>query len=291
MKRVVLFVCIFLKTSLIFCQYDSDFVETSIVTIKDERYGYIKMSRAGQRVKVKYFASKVGYNQYVYERFAEWSRNKNIIAVSSGTYMTSWNLDQAKPVGLCIDNGIPVNEDVDLNRLDGLTVVYPSGGGGGVVVSNLKDGNLTLQGVPGSLNVRNPFDLQRFINWAQVNEATVFQSHLFVFKNKIILKPTVASTTVAERRFLAVGSNAEGQILHYIINLSGSNSIYGATEKVYKFLTKNEQLNITFMINLDTGGQNAFRVLKNTGKVDVRKDFVGTTPLSQAANLLVYYFE
>jgi hypothetical protein len=291
MKKIFILFCLILGTSSIYAQFDGDFVETSVVTINNERYGYIKMSRAGQRVKVKYFASKEGYNQTVYERFAEWSRNKNIIAISSGTYMDDWNLSLAKPVGLCIDNGITVNRAIDLNRLDGLTIVYPSGGGGGVSVSNLKDGNLTVQGIATPLNLRNAFDLQRFISWGETNKATVFQSHLFVFKNQIILKPNLANTKQSERRFLAVGTNSEGQLLHYIVNLSGANSIYGATEKVFGFLTKNEELNVTFLINLDTGGQNAFKVYTSSGKVDARKDFIGTTPLNQAANLLVYYFE
>jgi hypothetical protein len=291
MKKIFIFFCFLLSLSSIYGQFDSDLVETSVLSINAEQYGYVKMSLAGQRVKVKYFASKEGYNQTVYERFTEWSRNKNIIAISSGTYMDGWNLAVAKPVGLCIDNGITVNRAIDLTRLDGLTVVYPSGGGGGVAVSNLKDGNLTVQGVTGQLNLRNAFDLQRFINWAETNKATVFQSHLFVFKNQIILKPNLASTNQAQRRFLAVGTNSNGQIFHYLINLTSANSIYEATEKAFRFLTKNEELNVTFMINLDTGGHNNFRVYKSDGKFDTRNVFIGTTSLKEAANLLVYYFE
>jgi len=291
MKKSLISFCFALLTSSLYCQFDAELVETSIVTIDDTQLSYIKMSRAGQRVKVKYFASKEGYNQTVYERFAEWSRNKNIIAISSGTYMDSWNLAEAKPVGLCIDNGITVNRAIDLNRLDGLTVVYPSGGGGGVAASNLKDGNLTVQGVTGPLNLRNAFDLQRFINWAETNKITVFQTHLLVFKNQIIVNPYQASKNRSERRLLAVGTNSDGQILHYIVNLSGANSIYEATEKVFRFLTKNEYLNVTFMINLESGGQDNFRVYKSDGKFDTRKEFSGRTMLKEAANLLVYYFE
>ncbi len=291
MKKFFIFFCFVLGISSIYGQFDTDLVETSIVTIDDSQLSYIKMSRAGQRVKVKYFASKEGYNQTVYERFTEWSKNKNIIAISSGTYMDSWNLAVAKPVGLCIDNGITVNRAIDLTRLDGLTVVYPSGGGGGVAATNLKDGNLTVQGVTGQLNLRNAFDLQRFINWAETNKITVFQTHLLVFKNQIIVNPNQASKNRSERRFLAVGTNSNGQIFHYLINLTSANSIYEATEKVFRFLTKNEELNVTFMINLESGGQDNFRVYKSDGKFDARKEFSGRTMLKEAANLLVYYFE
>ena len=293
MRKISFLICILLSSSSLYSQYSEDYVETGISTINNERYGYIKMSRTGQRVKAKYFASKDNNNRTVYERYVEWARNKKIIAVSSGTYMTDWNIATAKPVGLCIDNGYPVNRSIESSKFDGLAIVYPSGGGGGIAVSNLKEGNVTVQdgSTPVTLNVRNQFDLNRFITWAERNTATVFQAHLFVYKNQILIKPDRASTNAAERRFLAVGTNSDGDILHYIVNLSGSNSIYAATEKVLRYLNKLEGINVTFMINLDTGGQNAFKVYRSNGSEDKSQDFVGTTPLQGAVNLLVYYFE
>ena len=76
MKKIFIFFCFVLGVSSVYGQFDADLVETSIVSIDDTQFSCIKMSRAGQRVKVKYFASKEGYNQTVYERFTEWSRNK-----------------------------------------------------------------------------------------------------------------------------------------------------------------------------------------------------------------------
>ena len=45
------------------------------------------------------------------------------------------------------------------------------------------------------------------------------------------------------------------------------------------------------MINLDTGMQDVFESYDGNGNRDSRKYFGGTSPLSDARNLLVYYYE
>ncbi len=293
MKKIFLLIFVLLSFSDLYSQYSEDYVETGISTINNESLGYIKMSRTGQRVKAKYFASRDNSNRTVYERYVEWARNKKIIAISSGGYISDWDIASAKPVGLCIDNGTTLNRGIESSRFDGLAIVYPSGAGGGISVANLKEGNVTVQdgSTPVTLNVRNQFDLNRFITWAEKNTATVFQAHLFVYKNQILINPDKGSTNKAERRVLAVGTNSDGDILHYIVNLSGSNTIYAATEKVLSFLNKIEGINVTFMINLETGGFNVFKDYSSNGSENKSSGFVGTRPLQDAANLLVYYFE
>lgn len=289
---------IFLQVALILCQpifsqYDINYVQKSIINISNESYAYIAMSRDNNRIKAKYFASRDFNGNSVYKRFNEWARNKKIIAVTSGTYMTNWDPATAQPVGLCIDNGVVVNEGIILNKLDGLAIVYPSAGGGGIAVTNLKNGNCTISDERGTrnVNIRDSWDRDSFVDWARQNSATVFQSHLFVYNNKIIFDPNKSSNVTAMRRFLAVGKNSENETVHYIINLSSDNTLFNAAKKVHTFLNQREQMNIIFMINLDTGGQNAFQVYNSNGSIDTRKDFTGTTPLSGAVNLLVYYFE
>lgn len=295
MKNVVYLLLLLSSYSSASAQYDLNYVSVNSLNYNNEKISYVAMARGGNRVKVKYFASRDFNGASVYQRYLDWSRNKNVIAVSSGTYMSpSCNGadPNTKPVGLCVDNGIPVNRDLILSGLDGLAVVYPSGGGGGIAVSNLKDGNLTIS-VPGgsqTINIKNKMELQRFISWAESNSATVFQAHLFAFKNKFLLDPSKASSQTAVRRVLAVGTDSEGQVIHYIVDFPNvSQTIYDAALKAYNFLTKRQNLNITFMINLDTGCQNVFNVFRQNGSVDTQ--FRGDTPLTNAANLLVYYFE
>jgi hypothetical protein len=289
MKQLsVLFSFLCLMLSSAFAQYDEDYVETYSTNLGGETYSVVKMSRRDEKVKVKYFAAKDYNGKSVYQRYLDWSRNKKIVAYSSGTYMTACDASYAKPDGLCIDNGQLVNNEI--KNFDGLAIVYATGG---MVVSNLKDGDLSVtngDGTKMTLNLNNSFDRTRFIKWAGENSATVFQTHLFYYKNS----PRVfsnGSSEPRERRFLAVGRNDEGELCHYIVNLGGANTVYSATMKVAKFLQSNDGLNITFLINLDTGCQNVFGVNASNGSVDQRKGFSGTTPITNAANLIVYYYE
>jgi hypothetical protein len=275
-------------------QYDPNYVSVSSLSYSNEKLTCIAMARGGNRVKAKYFASRDFNGATVYQRFLDWSKNKKLIAISSGTYMEpncNGSDPRTTPVGLCVDNGILVNKNLILDGLDGLAVVYPAGGGGGIAVTNLKEGNLKISdgGTSPILNIRNPFDLQKFITWSQGSAATVFQAHLFVYKNNFLLNSSRAKSDPAKRRVLAVGTATDGQVVHYIIDLPTPSSIYDAALKAFNYLTIKERLNITFMINLDTGCQDAFQVYKSDGTIDYQ--FRGKTSISDAANLLVYYFE
>jgi hypothetical protein len=283
----VLFVLFLCQSSI--AQYDPNFVSTSSVSLQNELYSTVKMSRKGDHVKVKYFAAKEYNGKSVYERLNSWRRGKKIIAISSGTYMTDCQASVALPVGLCIDNGKVVN-NVLLDKLDGLAIVYATGG---MVASNLKNGDLTVTGSSGkkTLDIRNAFQRQEFIKWAEENSATVFQTHLFFYGNKLTIGAN-SSQEKRERRFLAVGRDDSGEVKHYMVNLSGANTLYQATLKVSKYLQEYEDVeNLIFLINLDTGCQDVFETYKPSGAIDSRKGFSGKAPITQATNLIVYYYE
>jgi hypothetical protein len=271
-------------------QYDPAYVSTSTSTINGEKYSVINMSRKDNRIKVKYFAAKDYNGTTVYQRYQEWARNKNIVAYTSGTYMTECDATIARPVGLCIDNGVLVNNAIKDN-LDGLAIVYATGG---MAVSNLKDGDLSITNADGTrenLNLRNAFQRTRFINWAKDNEATVFQTHLFYYKNNVEVFYN-ASPELRERRFLAVGKDSDGTIRHFLVNLSGFNTIYNATIKVSNYLKSDEDIeDLIFLINLDTGCQDVFQLKTKVGGVDNRSGFSGKASLSESTNLIVYYSE
>lgn len=282
---------IFMATR-VFGQYSEDYVATSNYTIDNELYTVVKMSRQDKRIKVKYFAAKDYNGTPVYTRYQEWARNKNVIAYSSGTYMDLCDAAFAKPVGLCIDNGSLVNRIIETSRLDGLAIVYPAGGGGGMVVSNMKDCDLTVNmaGTNTTLCLKKAWDFEKFLNWSKENQATVFQTHLFVYKNALTVYPWGSEDRRA-RRFLAVGKNDDGNIFHYIVNLNGANTIYEASVKIKNYLNRRENLDITFMINLDPGCQNVFQVFKSNGTPDTRRGFSGNVSIANAANLVAYYYE
>lgn len=273
--------------------YDKTLVQISTLTIENEPYGIAKFNRRGERVKVKYFACKNYNGESVEKRFLSWSSNKNVIAYSSGTYMTGCYED-ARPVGLCIDAGVLVSEKLEMNKLDGLIIVQATGG---VVASNLKEGNLTVTYPDKSrrtFNLRNVSkDLEDFKDWAEQTGATVFQTHLFVYKNQLLITPN-ASQTAQQRRFLAVCKMPNNEIVHYLINLSTPSSIMKGAEKAFNFLQKNQEISeLVFLINLDTGCQNIFKLFDSRGNEYNSRIFKGDNAieLKNAANILAYYYE
>jgi len=274
-----------------FAQYDN-LVEAKASTIDNETYGIIKLSRKDNHVKVKYFAAKDYYGTSVYDRYKNWAVGKKVVAVSSGTYMNMCETPAyATPIGICIDQGKVVNEDLVYDRLDALAIVYATGG---MVVSNLKAGNLRVTGKEGNASVydirKSAYHKSLFVDWAQVNEATVFQTHLYVFEDKIMITSN-GSSTKASRRFLAVCKYSGNSICHYIINLPVASTENEGVRKAYRILKEGEGVEqIVFMINLDTGCQNVFNFYRN-GSLETNSLLKGSESISSAINLLAYYYE
>ncbi len=266
--------------------YDSAYVEISSVNYKNETFNVVQMKREQEKIKAKYFAAKDFINnKVVSERYNDWVKTykNNVILVSSGTYMDG----ESVPVGLTIDNGTIVNKNLS-NQFDGLVIVYASGG---IVVSNLKDANLSVkgEGLDGKkLNLKgNAWDLTGFTKWAVSQEATVFQTHLLVYNNILKLREN-GSPKTAERRFLAVGKDENGIYYHCIVHCPFRNSLYESSKKVLDFLQNSKDLDVTFMINLDTGAQDVFKLYNRDGSIN--NVITGTLEISKAANLLAYYF-
>jgi len=275
--------------------YDGSYVDIKTLTVGKEPYGIVRLKRSGNHVKVKYFASKDLNNTSVYDRYQAWANNRSIIAYSSGTYMSDCNAAIAAPVGICIDQGVTVNDQLVEKDLDGLVIVYATGG---IVASNLKEGNLGITeagGVRETLDIRrNAFDLAKFKKWARDQEATVFQTHLFAYKDQLLVN-TNGSPKLGQRRFLAVCKLDNGDVVHYLINLPTPATVYDGAKKAFDYLKNFEDVKeVTFMINLDTGCQDIFTLYDAKGNEVTARHFQGDhaqTPLRNAANILAYYFE
>ncbi|MFN8263737.1 MAG: hypothetical protein U0T07_09445 [Chitinophagales bacterium] len=277
--------------------YDASLVEISTTTYNSDKFIMVNMKRDGNHIKAKYFAATDPYtNKNVTERFNSWSVGKNIVSYSSGTYMTACEpSNNPKPVGLCIDNGEIVNKSLT-NDLGGLVIVYATGG---VVATRLNDGNLTVQTNSGNKMYdikNNTFDRVEFINWARDNEATVFQAHLLVYKNNLDMSRCKSGNCLklASRRFLAVCKDQNDKVVHTIIHCTTETTLYDGAVKSFNFLKEFKDMKeIVFMINLDTGCQNVFKVKKSDGTEKIIKNTPNSPFLdvSAAVNLLVYYFE
>lgn len=296
MKTLILILLCISSTILIgpksyYPSYEPEYVEVSTTKYGDNVFHMVSMNRKDNRVKAKYFAAKDFNGRSVFERYNEW-KSSSVILTSSGTYMDECNISQnPKPVGLTIDNGVIVNERFETG-FDGLVIVYATGG---VVVSNLKEGNLKIkcEGLEKVFDIRKSLDRQQFISCAESVEATVFQTHLLAWKNelKIYDAPGCKSPPCArERRFLAVCKDEEGDILHIIVHSPTPSTLYQGTKKVFEFLREFKEMEeVVFMINLDTGCQDVFQLYNKDGVI--RYDIRGRMKVSDAVNLLVYYFE
>jgi hypothetical protein len=289
-KYIVLLMSSILYITNTFSQlYNPKYIQHQIIPYNGESYSIVDMSRKDGRVKVKYFAAKDNDGSSVKKRFLEWSKNKNVILYTSGTYMTSCDANLAKPDGLCIDAGKLVNQN--LSSHDGLVIVQATGG---IVASNLKEGNLTVstQNAPDkTLNLKNSFDRIEFYKWAENNEATVFQTHLLYYKNQLKIANN-SSQTKAKRRLMVVGKDENGILHHYIVYLFSENTLKSATEKIVDFVKVRRDIDeIVFIINLDTGCQDVYEVWNSKGSKLNDQEYKGQSSIDNAANLLVYYFE
>lgn len=295
MKKIYLIMicCIsasFIPFKKILPGYDSNYVEVTTSFYNNEKFIMINMKREGEKVKAKYFAAKDVNGDNVFKRFTEWSKNKNIILLTGAAYFTGTNFSDAVPFGLTIDDGILVNENMPPKGFDGLAIVYATGG---IACSNISDGNLLIKGNCNpdnkTLDIRNAWDKKAFINCAKEQRATVFQQHLLVYKDEFKISLN-SSSEKRERRFLSVGKDENGTMVHTIVHYPTYTTLLDGAQKVYKFLKDYKGMKeIIFMINLDTGYQDVFRIYDKTGKI--RTDIKGPVEPEKSVNLLVYYYE
>lgn len=306
-----LFKILFLSVTVLFCTssnnlsglipaYDSDYVQASSITHHGEQYKVISMKRSGKRVRAKYFAYKLN-GQEIYQRYNNWKSGKDVILYTSGTYMDySFDAKTAKLKGLTVDNGKIVNGNLAKNNnsgkdeMDGLVIVYPHGG---IAVSNLKERNLKLSG--GNANPNKLYDLRgsstdlyQFKEWAKSQRATVFQTHLLAWKDKLQFEYNHGTKSAArERRFLAIGTAPNGDIMHFIVHKPKHSSLYEASEKVLNFLNERKRLKVLALLNLDTGAQDVVQIYTKSGAVNNMITSTNNQTIYNARNLLVYYYE
>lgn len=300
MKKVKIFSAIFFSAMLTLILaswsdiqnvYDEDLVEMSTAVFQKDHFHIVSMDVSSQRIKVKYFAAMDPYNKKsVAQRFQSWRKGKKVIAVSSGTYMSSCIAPLAKPIGVCIDNGIVVNQFLE-SKLGGIVVVQAAG-----KIESFKwdeqPYTIRYNDYQKSLSLKKPFDKTTFIEWAKATEATIFQTHLLVHQNQLNTSECMTKECLlkASRRFLAVCIDERGHEIHQLIHISKPYTLYEATSKVFHFLKNYKEVKeIKMMVNLDTGCQDVFDFYQSDGTKE--KQIQGQFKESDAVNLLVYYYE
>lgn len=240
-----------------------------------------KSRRTGQ-IKAKYFAKNANH------QFNEWKEGKQILFYCSGAFSESWDSD-SPPLGVCVDNGVIVNRNLD-SGMDGLVIVYNGGGqAGGIAVVNIdKDPVKVSQGGDFTYNLRNYAERSAFLNWAQSQDATVFQTQLmYTSKYGYGFEESTHLTygSSAERRFLAICIK-DGTVHHIVVDHPESDYLNRSSKRVHAYLSE-QGYTVVGLFNLDTGGKNIMRAYDDEGDTVSRTDL----DTDEATNLLVYYVE
>ncbi len=269
--------------------YDGSYLQVTF----SKDYNTFLLNRQDKRVKAKFFASNSG-TESVYERYENWKHGKNIILISSFTYMDicdlgNDNILNITPIGLTIENGVVINNN--LSEMDGLVLVYPDGE---LAVSNLDSGNIYIEGITRKLDIRNnAFERSTYIEWARKKNATVLQTHLLIFHNSLtIFKPDDCSSCkeYRERRFLGVCKDENGNLFHVIIHMPYHTTLYDGTKNAYNYLIEQKGMKeILFLVNMDPSCYDVFEYYNPDG---TKNDLIhGKWDIKDATNFIVYYFE
>lgn len=291
--KLYLLILTFIISTNSFAQYDSHYVERKTVQISGETISIQKLLRKNGKVKLKYFASKYYDGTSVFQRYSNWAKGRNIITLVSRGLMTDCDVNRGFPVGLCIDNGLVVNEQL-YDNMDGLVLVYATGG---AVATNLKNRDLSINFPDSTRKVydikENAYHRAEFIKWAKENECSIFQSFLLAYKNEIKIDKNTSSPVVAARRFLAV-CKRDNIIFHYILNFPSATTLYNSSIKAFNYLKEYEDVDeVVFLVYLDAGCHNLYKVFDKNGIELKDTDFTGYVPFSDGtvSDLLVYYYE
>ena len=245
-------------------------------------YGYaVWMHRKNNRVRATYFANRQSYTS-AYSRYQSWKKGEDIILACSGAYSNGFDNTVSNPVGLTIESGKIINRNID-RKMDGLVIVYATGG---IAVANIDEG-VYLKSLGKRVYPR--YQTATFTNWARQEKATVFQTHLLAYKNKLQILPKAKDKdNPTLRRVLVLAENSRGEVIHIIFDVQKKVYLYDTASDIFDHM-KAENMEVVAMLNLDAGGHDAINVFDNKGLRD--KNIKGTTSLTGSVNLIVYRYE
>jgi hypothetical protein len=264
-----------------------NYVKTYKLSYDGESFGYSNWMKR-KNVKAKYFAQK-NSTQSVYERFEDWKEGKDVVMACSGAFSSQVYGRPQKdwpPVGLTVDNGVVVNKNIEYNSMDGLVIVYATGG---VVVTDIEDPRLTItysNGKSYKINARE--DKERLLDWAISEKATIFQTHLLAYDNELNIS-RAARKEKRMRRTLVLATDSSGDLFHIVYYFKEKVYMYDLGRDLLQYLRDDEDMNVVAILNLDTGMYNVQEVWDEDGYS--QSELSGDTNMKDATNLVVYHYE
>jgi hypothetical protein len=237
------------------------------------------------KVKAKYFAWKKD-GQHVDERYDSWKQGKEIVLMTGAAYVNGWQGSEV-PVGVTVDNGVIINRGYD-NNIDGLVIIYATGG---IAVSNIDNGDLYLDALGRKIDIRNTRDRHELLNWAVKENASIFQTHLTIFKNQLVCNYSKNAKS-STRRFLVLVKSSSGEFFHVIFYFKHARyTLYHISEMTLNYL-KDKEMDVIAMLNLETGTYDVINT--GSGVTDCNGDYIKgkrNEIRKEIPNLLTYYYE
>jgi hypothetical protein len=292
MKFSVTFLLVMTFISVrLYGQYDEQFVERSITNFRGVKLGCVDLMIDDGHVKTKLFSGADENGDMVYQQYKSWSLDKKIIAVTSFSFIQGCTENEL-PYGLYVNNGRIISDNFETTGYDGVLCFSEHE----ITFSDLKDKkiNTISCGDKSSIRVnpKNKKSKNRFLTWAKNCSATVLQVPLLYY-NKQFHQDTIRHNTYpTAHRIWAIGKDNQGKTHHFLLYYSTIEETRIVARQAYQFLTTGREItDLLFMTKLKTGCQDIFEVRKENGSIDTRDCFNGTTDISYASNLLVYYYE
>jgi hypothetical protein len=268
-------------------QYSPEFVTCykGIVGNQD-LLSFVMMSAEGRRIKAKRF-SGIMDGRSVYNRYREWIKDKTVISAVETGYISDYQGIRPTPVGICVDEGVVVGRTVA--EMDALVIVSSDGH---VSVHDMRE-NITVRDFSGeshTFDLRSGLGRSGFFMWAAKNRISAFQSHLLGHKGINRVSPVNSSELKRSRRLFAILTDEEGSLHYYIVNIRSYNTLYKATDLVMTYF-KEIDMDVSSIINLETGYNDIFLVKGPDGNDVNDRDFKGEGSMDSMQGILVFYFE
>lgn len=240
---------------------------------------------------------RAGYMaQDVYQGFGRLRRGTHLAMVAAGGFTNN----EGQPEGLTMQQGEIVNA-VLLPDRDGLVIVQNDGG---IRVLNLKDSELKLPLTPTTvLKIENPLEhieaYAQLLDWSRQHKATLFQTQLLAFGDKLLISRAKAKPEIRERHILAlVSSTNQHLVYHAMFNSVSQCNLADLTEEVYGYI-REHHFKVEALLNLDVGAFNILDVfdpngaqVTSAGQIEGRNVelLAGPKPPEQGTNLLYYNY-
>jgi hypothetical protein len=221
-------------------------------------------------LKVKYYADNNVFKKY--------QSSQKVILATTGGFSNILH----QPEGLTIENGNIVNAVLMRDR-HGLVLVNE----GGINIINLKNESFRL---PKSKTIVNPLNsllaYSELLDWGKTTNATIFQTQLLAYGDKVLINQGKAKKQLRERRLLTLVIDKKTDEVHHIIfNITESYNLAVIAKEVFK-IVKSRNKKVVAILNLDVGDYDILKVFDENGiEINMVK---GTKPINKATNLIVY---